>query len=200
MMRSALWYAAALLVAGGCGSEPTANRPVAAAITVVAGDRQTGMVGRVLATPLEVRVTDARGRAIAGVGVFITASSDGRVVPPAGSTDRDGTFSASWQLGTTPTGEQTARVELSIGSTGTASPVTFRAVVLPGNPSVVEIETPEPEPLEAVESFSRTVRARVFDDFRNPVPNATLQWTTLVDGSTLDAATTVTRADGSAEN
>ena len=121
---------------GGCGGGdlllPGDSRP--AAISVMGGNNQTAPIGRSLADPLVVRVTDPRSRPVAQLRVtFVVTAGGGRVVPDTAVTDNDGLATVRWTLGTTP-GTQTvdARVfgsdtlSATLNGTASASPDTTK--------------------------------------------------------------------------
>jgi hypothetical protein len=104
---------------------PADSRP--AAISVMSGNNQTAPIGRSLADPLVVRVTDPQSRPVAQLGVtFVVTAGGGRVVPDTAFTDNYGLAAGRWTLGTTPGAQRVdARVlgsdTLSATLTGIAS-------------------------------------------------------------------------------
>jgi hypothetical protein len=97
-----------VLLAGcvaGCGSDltlPSDGAP--AAIVPIAGDNQRATVGSSLAQPLAVRVTDARGRPVAGAAVRYRIVNGPRVSfsDSAAATDARGEGHVGLKLGSTP--------------------------------------------------------------------------------------------------
>lgn len=74
-----------------------------ATLVVLAGNGQTGTVGKLLADEIAVRVTDATGQRVPGVSVvFDSPNTDGSFVPARASTDAQGEARAAWTLGATP--------------------------------------------------------------------------------------------------
>jgi hypothetical protein len=91
--------------AAGCGSDltlPSDGAP--AAIVPVAGDNQRATVGSPLAQPLAVRVTDARGRPVAGAPVRYRIVNGPKVSlsDSAAATDARGEGHVRLKLGSTP--------------------------------------------------------------------------------------------------
>jgi len=89
------------------------------------GDHQTAPIGRPLADPLVVRVTDPQNRPVAQLRVaFVVTAGGGRMAPDTALTHNDGLATSRWTLGTT-LGTQTvdARVADGVSATliGTAS-------------------------------------------------------------------------------
>jgi len=80
---------------------------VAAAISVVSGDSQSGAPGETLGNPLVVKVTDVSGDPVSGVPVsWAVSDAGGTVEALAEATDDQGKVSAVWTLG--EEGEPTA--------------------------------------------------------------------------------------------
>jgi hypothetical protein len=97
-----------VLLAGcvaGCGSDltlPSDGAP--AAIVPISGDNQRATVGSSLAQPLAVRVTDARGRPVAGAAVRYRIVNGPKVSfsDSAAATDARGEGHVGLKLGSTP--------------------------------------------------------------------------------------------------
>lgn len=79
-------------------------------LEITSGDGQTAAPGATLATPIEVRVTDADGAPIAGLDIAF-APTAGSVDTTPVATDADGRASARWTLGDA-LGEQTLGISL----------------------------------------------------------------------------------------
>ena len=102
----------------------TATAGPAAAISLAGGANQSATINTALVNPLQVRVADQFGNAVAGVTVdWEVTSGGGSVAPPASVTGATGNAATAWTLGST-LGEQTAEASVT-GLTG--SPVTFTA-------------------------------------------------------------------------
>ncbi|MBX7119258.1 MAG: Ig-like domain-containing protein [Gemmatimonadaceae bacterium] len=112
--------------------------PVAPAI--VSGNLQQATVGTALALPLEVRVVDRLGNAMAGRQVTFAVTSGGGSLSSAGGTSgANGLVSTTWTLGTSTTTLQqvTAAVQgvvagTTLSATALAGPAVAMAVA-PGN-------------------------------------------------------------------
>lgn len=104
-----------------------------AALTVLAGDGQSGSLLSALPVAPIVKLVDSAGKPRAGVPITFTASHNGRVASPIVSTNVDGIASpGAWTLGDTP-GEQqlVASVEnasITLRATATGSAVRFPTV------------------------------------------------------------------------
>ncbi|HYL21989.1 MAG TPA: Ig-like domain-containing protein [Gemmatimonadales bacterium] len=124
-------------VSGATGSPvtftATAAPGAATSLTLVSGDHQAAFVNSGLPNPLTVKVGDAFGNGVPGVGVT-WQSTTATVTPTAPTTDASGIAQATVTLGGTP-GTET----ITATSTGlTGSPVTFHdtATALPASASV----------------------------------------------------------------
>jgi hypothetical protein len=81
--------------------------PTPATVIKVSGDSQIGAPGEALAQPLVVRVADADGKPVAGVGIAWTViDGDGAVSPLVATTGDDGLASAMARLGPTAPGNR----------------------------------------------------------------------------------------------
>ena len=124
---------AATLVLGGCG-DSTEEGPEPAAIALLDGNGQDGVVGTALASPLRVEVTDEAGDPAAGVEVTWSVTAGGGSITPASTTDAAGVAAAVFTLGAA-NGVHTATASVA-GLAG--SPVQFTAIaglVAPPPPS-----------------------------------------------------------------
>lgn len=121
-----LLLAAVAAAIAGCDGDSTGPDLTPAAVVVVSGDAQEGTVGAALAEDLVVRVTNAAGDALAGVGVtWSVVSGGGQLVPTAGTTDAAGETRAGWTLGDA-VGQQQASAAV-----GTLASATFTATAEP---------------------------------------------------------------------
>ena len=67
---------------------------------------------------------------------------------------------------------QVARATLAQSRQSPPPSVLFHARALAGPPFTMTIASPSPPALDPTTEFTRTVVARVYDNFRNPVPGA----------------------------
>jgi hypothetical protein len=100
---SAFVLAGSLLL-GGCpfAKTPTeASATVATMVTVVQGNWQSAQAGRLLSTPIVLRVVDANGRGVAKqVATLVVAAGGGSVDLATAVTDTSGEMRFRWTLGT----------------------------------------------------------------------------------------------------
>ena len=200
-MLNRAFPAALALILGACSDDgPTFPKPSSPPTAIVAqsGDGQTQVVAQVLAKPLVARVTDARGRNVSNASVrFEVISGGGTISPDTVRTDTAGLAKALWGLGTSTAVEQAVRARvINAGNADLA--VTFRATSRPRAASIVEFQASE-ERINPAPELTRVVVARVYDFFRNPVPDATLLWSAPIAG-TLRTDQTITGPDGATEN
>lgn len=144
-MRSGSLISAVVLIAvtAGCGGDSGGNEPppdddplVIQLAPTNSGNGQTGVVGDLLADPLQVLVTQASAPQ-EGIVVTWATPDGGQVAPPTSDTDADGIAGATWTLGP-EAGTQTATATVT-GADG--SPVSFTATA--------EDDTPPPPPPSA---------------------------------------------------
>jgi hypothetical protein len=200
--RLSAWLVAGIpLLYAACGGEgltlPSEGEP--AHITVVRGDGQNGRVGTQLGQPLVVKVTDTQDRPVEGATVNFTFDGDAAgssTTPPSATTDVNGEASAIITLGTRVgpvTGHATVpvpegTVPVSTPFTAMAVPETANGIApISGDGQRGPVGTTLPLPLVV----------RVTDNFGNPIPNITVDWT-VTGGGEVSQSSTPTDADGRA--
>ncbi|MCH8254198.1 MAG: Ig-like domain-containing protein, partial [Gemmatimonadetes bacterium] len=131
----------------------TADADVPAALTLVGGDMQTGLVSQLLANPIEVKVEDQFGNGVSNQPVtFSITSGAGSQGTTDANTGADGLASTTWTLGP-GTGTQTAAATAA-GLTG--SPIAFTAIA-----TTLSLSSVTPDPL--VEGGTATLTGTGFD-------------------------------------
>ena len=103
-----------LAFGAGCGDASSAPGDASADAVVLrraGGDAQISPAGADLASPLVVRVTNGRGKPLAGVSLSWTTSDSGRLEPERPTSNDSGLVRASWTLGAW-TGRHTATATL----------------------------------------------------------------------------------------
>jgi hypothetical protein len=100
-----------------------------AALQVVSGDGQIGLVGEYLANPIVVRVLDATGAPVAGKGVSwrVTAGAGSIFASNGMISDADGYVRATWRMGTAAGPNSVEAYHYIAGGT-VAIPITATAV------------------------------------------------------------------------
>ena len=131
----------------------TADPDVPAALTLVGGNMQTGLVSQPLSNPIEVKVEDQFGNGVSNQPVtFSITSGTGSQGTTDANTDADGLATTTWTLGPN-TGTQTAATTAA-GLTG--SPITFTATA-----TTLSFSSVTPDPL--VEGGTATLTGTGFD-------------------------------------
>ena len=108
-----VFTAGVVALAAACGGSDStgtgSNSP--AAMSIVSGNGQVGLVGTALASPLVVKVTSSSGTALAGIAVqFSVQSGAATVAPGTASTDATGQAKATVTLGSSAGNVSTAAV------------------------------------------------------------------------------------------
>ncbi len=93
--------AATLAAAAACGGDSTGNGPVAASVTGIAGDSQSGPTGATLPFPLSFVALGSNGQPAQGVHVTwsVIPSGSASFNPATSTTDASGAASTSATLG-----------------------------------------------------------------------------------------------------
>jgi hypothetical protein len=185
-LRIAVLFALAALAGAGCRNESSilsgpppvdTTTPVPVRLlTAVAGDGQSGIVGRQLSSPLEVAVRDAAGRGVAGVLVqFAVVGTNAALTPRMGMVLTD---SAGHAPVTVTFGTSAGAVRVVAASADAAGAVTFNLVATPspalmlvavsGDSQVVALPGSDLEPLLVAvrDTFGNRVSARPAVVFR----------------------------------
>ncbi len=173
----------------------TATTGPAGVITLVSGNNQASVVGRALALPLVVKVTDTFGNNAVGTRVtWAAAGLSGSVNPPTDTTGADGTASVVWTLG------NTASTQTVTATVAGLLPITFSAVASADTAHVTMIVSGGAGQLGGVgTALATNLGVRVTDQFGNPIVGDKVTWNgTLTGGAAVSAATSVTDATGTA--
>lgn len=145
----------------------TARPATAATSWLVAGNKQTGVVGEPLAKRIVVRVLDRAGNPVPGATVTF-APSRGSVADSAVMADSTGQARATWTLDKAP-GEHAMAVRVQ----GVARPLAVTATARPGTASAIELAPRQATGLPG-KSLGDGVVATVTDEYGNVVRGATV--------------------------
>jgi hypothetical protein len=162
-------WCSALVTAGllGCSEDAIGPRPVPTAITIAAGEFQTGTVGLPLDTALTVFVTDKFGDPVPGVLVRFEASrGSGRLETLTQTTGPNGHAQSTWSLPTS------AGTYTAIAAAAGLDSLTFRATALPAAPASLTLVEGDSQVAVAATALSRPVVVIVHDGYGNPVYGA----------------------------
>ena len=161
--------------------------------TLASGGLQSGTVAAPLASPVVVRLTDQFGVASKSVKVtFTMSSSSGSVNPTTTITDSTGSASTSWTLGTL------VGTDTLVASVSGLGPVTVLAIAHAGAPANLILVSGAGQSAAAGTTLAPIV-LKVTDQYGNPVPNVSVNWSSDGNG-TFAAASEVSDAFGIVQN
>jgi hypothetical protein len=159
----------------------------------VSGDEQTAPVGTALGDSLVVRVLDAFGNPVAGVGVEWDADQ-GSVDPGSVTTGSDGRAATYRILGSTA-GSQTATASSS-GLQG--SPITFTSHAAPGSADELVPVSGNNQSARPGAELPDPLVVRLVDSQGNGVPDRPVSWLVGAGGGQVESATSNTDGNGEA--
>ena len=189
-----------IALAGCAGEAPTGTgKPAPPAqpsrLEIVSGDTQSAVAGTSAGSQLVIRVVDAGGNPVLGVGVAWSATGGGgSVVPNAGSTNAAGLVSASWTLG------KTAGANVAVATVQGLQAATFRAIGRPGPATRLEIAEGDAQSASAGQVLPAPFAVKASDQHGNGTPGIAVAWTVVSGGGTLSAASAVTDSAGLARS
>jgi len=150
----------------------TAHAAVGApnAVVLVSGSAQTDTVGKTLANPFVVKVTDAANNPLGGVTVTWTRTGGtGSAASGTSTTNTNGLASVQYKLGNTA-GTETIKASVS----GLASPATFTAQAVNGKPAAIAIVSGNAQTDTILRTVDNPFVVKVTDAFGNAVGGATV--------------------------
>lgn len=147
----------------------------AAALRLVSGDQQRGVVGTPLAKSIVLRVTDSLGNGVAGTPIRLVTHAG--TIDSVVTTDENGRATARWTLG-----KMAGEVKVVARMEDIEESTVVTATARPGPARVIEF-TSAPSSGSVGRALSSTVRVVVRDQFGNPVPNTTVRFS-VASGST----------------
>ena len=170
---SAIMMTGAMLA--GCSSNNnTTPTPTAAAIGVISGNAQVGIVGAGLTVPFVVKVTDQNGAAISGVVVNFAATGGASLMAATATTDANGQASDSLTVLGTVAGADTVTASVS----GVTPSAIFSITANAGAAAALVIVSGNNQSGTAGTALASPLVVKVTDAFGNVVANATINWTT----------------------
>lgn len=188
----------ALLACGGGDATGPGGSGSPAALIIVSGDAQSGVVGTELSSPLVVKVTDASGAPVKGQVVnFKVVAGGGSVFAGAAGTNADGVAKERWTLGTVPGDSQ--RVEVRAVDPTTGAPIvfeTFRATAVAGPPAAIKKATADSLQVSIGTAITPAPRVRLTDKFGNSIAGATVTFVATAGGGTIANSSQVTSDSG----
>lgn len=171
----------------------TATALAASKIVVVSGDAQSSVVGRTLAEPIVVRVTDSNNAAVPNASLMYAATSGGSVTPATATTDANGLASVSWKLGTS-VGAQALTATL-VGPQGSPF-VTFTATAT--GATALQKVSGDGQQAVAGSALPAPVRVRVTGAGEQPVVGVSVTFTPSSGSGSAAPSTATTDANGEA--
>ena len=191
----AVVVAAAVRCGGGDVTPPSEGLP--AAIAVIAGDAQGGIVAQPLADTLIVRVTDATSRPVKNVRVAFVAIAGGTAVdliPDTAVTNTDGQARSVWLLGQLAGAQRVeARV---VGSP--ALKATINATALADHADTLRVAAGDRQSGIVGAALTDSLSVLVTDRFGNPIAGQAVNWAVPAGQGAVSAAATVSGPDGRA--
>jgi len=181
-----------------CG-ESTGPAGQAARLEAVPGADLVGTVGEPLDGSVQVKVTDGRGRRVAGVDVEFVASPGGLVAAEpdqSGSmrttvaTNLEGVAAVVWTLG------ESAGEQVVTATAGDLPPVEYRAVAQPGPPAALVPVAGDNQLGIVGEGLASALTTRVRDKYGNGIPETAVSWDIVVGEGTLSAQSSRTDESG----
>lgn len=140
-------------------------------VQVVSGDAQRGAAGTALAKPVVIRVVDANGSGVAHAAMTLAPSS-GSVADSAATTDADGFVKVRWTMGRSA-GEHSLAVRVD----GVKKLLKVAAHTAPAAPANLSFDD-APASDSHAKTKSHHLFAIVTDVYGNPVPDASMMFTT----------------------
>jgi len=170
---------------------------VAAQITKVSGDAQTGTVGQALAQPLVVQVDDSTAHAIAGITVnFTMAAGAGTLGSASATTGANGQAQTTWTLGQLAgTSHQVSVVPAS----GTAGSVSFAATANAATAAAMVAVSGNGQSGQVATALGNAIVVRVNDQFGNPVSGTTVTFAVTAGGGSVSPTSAASVATGQAQ-
>jgi hypothetical protein len=176
------------------GDSPTELAPAPAQVQATAGSGQAGVAEMPLAGELVARVTERKGKPVAGVTVSWTVAPEaGTLSSTTTITDSNGEARTRWTLG------PSAGTFTVTASAAGVPPATFTATAAPAPPARVEKMAGDGQIGAPAGPLPDSLAVRVTSAGGRPVPGATVAWSVAAGGGTLGAAASTTDAGGIAK-
>ena len=162
------------------------------AIGVVSGGGQSGTVGTVLASPVQVQAADPyTGAPVAGASVtFSDGGNGGTFNPTTAITDSSGYASSSYRLPT-----KSGSYTITASASGLAS-ASSQETALPGPPARMAAKYGNQQSGYVGTVLAAAVSARVLDSYNNAVPGVTVTFSDQGKGGVLTPNPCVTDGNG----
>lgn len=170
---------------------------VAAQITKVSGDAQTGTVAQALAQPLVVQVNDANANAIAGITVnFTMVAGAGALGSAMATTNASGQAQTTWTLGQIAGTNHQVSAAPTSGTAGTAS---FTATANAATAAAIVLVSGNGQSGQVATALGNPSVVRVNDQFGNPVSGTTVSFAVTGGGGSVNPASAASNPTGQAQ-
>jgi len=177
-----------MVTLGACEGEA----PPPAAVAAVGESQLSGIVGDLIAAPLSVRVTDAKGKALGGVPVtFAVADGGGSVSKAVDTTTAAGTATTRWTLG-----ERAGAQRVTASVAAVAGQVSFTATARAGAPASIVANGGNQQTVVVGTAVLTAPSVVVRDRFANPVPGVSVIFTVAGGGGAVTGGATTTNSSG----
>jgi hypothetical protein len=172
---------------------PVTVQQVAAQLSSVSGDGQSGTVGQPLAQPLVVVAKDALGTVMAGASVtFAVTAGNGMVPPGALTTAANGQASTTFTLGTVAGSAH----QVTATATGVATGVTFGATAAAGAAAAISKQAGDGQTVAVNTAVAPQPQVKVTDSFGNAKSGVGVTFAVASGGGGVTGATQTTDANG----
>ncbi len=168
-----------------------------AAVRIVAGDGQAGMVGQPVRVRPAVRVLDADGAPLEGVAVAFIARNGAVEGAQAVTSGRGEASPGAWTLGPVAGPQELLAAVPGGGIAG--NPATVRAIAAPGPPTSMAAAAGDGQEVEAGSPALVAPRVRVDDAYGNGVPGVRVAFAVAKGSGRVTGAEQVTDSAGQAE-
>jgi adhesin/invasin len=184
----------AALVLATCSRDTTAPAGSTLSFSVVSGDGQQGTVGTTLAQPLVIQATDTRGKPAKNLPVaFLVTSGGGSTAPASATTDNQGLAQTTWTLGTSTAVAQ--RLEARAVSTN-ALLGAFTATALAGPATRMVLSAGDSQRTTRGTPVPIAPAVLLTDQYDNPVPGASVTFSTPDGGGSVTGTPATSGANG----
>jgi adhesin/invasin len=155
--------------AAACSSTPN---QVPTSMAIVSGNGQTATVASAVGAPMVVQIKDQNGNPLSGVHVSFNANGGATVSNVLTTTDASGNASTSMVLGTV-SGLDT----VTVVADSVVNPLYFTVTANPGPAAALVLVSGGNQTASAGTALTNGLVVQVTDQYGNPVPGATIDWT-----------------------
>jgi plastocyanin len=185
----------ALACSSDGGTDPNGDDTTPAAITVVAGNGQSGTAGGTLGDPLVVEVTNAAGDPLSGLTVeWSVQSGGGTLSTTSTTTSAQGRAQVTFTLG--QVGPNVVRAALATIALSTTFTLTATQAPTDNTPAAIEISSGNNQSAIVGGSLPAPLAVVVRNAASEALSGITVTWTVTQGGGSVGSATSTTNAQG----